>query len=136
MENNLIVIFDGVCNLCESSLVFIIKRDKSEKFKFVSAQSKTGIALQNRFSKCALGEETIILLKDERLYTRSDAVIEILKELDGAWKLLSIIKVLPKSLRDWIYQKVAHNRYRWFGRKDRCMRPSKGVSSRFLMDES
>ena len=134
MESNFIVVFDGICNLCESSLLFIIKRDRSEKFKFVALQSTRGIELQNRLGLDALDEETIILLKDEHLYIRSDAVIEILKELDGAWKLLSFIKIVPKGLRDWIYQKVAHNRYRWFGKKDRCMQPAEDMLSRFLTD--
>ncbi len=117
MKHNLIIVFDGACNLCESSVNFIIRRDKSEEFKFVTAQSQTGIELQNHCAINALDLKTMILIKDGVAFTKSDAAIEIAKNLDGGWKILSFVKVIPKVLRDWAYSKIARNRYRWFDKK-------------------
>ena len=132
MEHRPIIIFDGVCNLCESSVIFLIQRDKSGKFKFASAQSEAGINLQNRYGINPLVPETMVLIKNGVVYTKSDAAIEIVKNLNGVWKILSAAKLVPKSLRDWAYSKIAKNRYEWFGKKDSCMIPSLDIRNRFL----
>jgi len=132
MTHELVLIFDGVCNLCQSSVNFVIRHDKNGRFQFTSAQSQTGIALQKQHHLNALDSESMVLIKDGIAYTKSDAAIEIAKNLDGGWKVLAIIKIMPKAIRDWSYQKIAANRYNWFGKKDSCMVPSAAIRSRFL----
>jgi predicted DCC family thiol-disulfide oxidoreductase YuxK len=127
-----IVIFDGVCNLCESSVLFIIRRDAAGRFRFAAAQSSAGRELQQRYALDALDLETLILIKDGRAFTRSDAFLHIARELDRPWRLLAALRVVPRSLRDRAYALVARNRYRWFGRKPACMVPSEDVRARFL----
>lgn len=127
-----IILFDGVCNLCNSSVQFIIKRDKKVRFLFAS--------LQSRYAKENLPAEFTdekalqsIVLKDEKgLKTKSSAVLNISKNLTGLWPLLYVFIVIPKFIRDWIYDIVAKNRYRWFGKKDQCMIPSPELKSRFI----
>lgn len=131
-SNSAIVVFDGVCNLCESSVNFIIARDPQAKFKFVSAQSDLGKALQQQAGIDALNDETVILLKAGRVYTHSDAGLEIARDLSGAWPLLHYAKVLPAGLRNRVYRLIAKNRYRWFGKKEHCMMPNQEMLQRFL----
>jgi predicted DCC family thiol-disulfide oxidoreductase YuxK len=128
----LIVIFDGKCNLCESSVIFIICRDKKAKFKFVPAQSQRGIEIQNKHDINAIDLQTLILIKDGKVFTKSDAVLEIARNLDRLWKMLFIIKIIPKSIREWMYSKVAKNRYQWFGTKESCIVPTENMQLRFL----
>lgn len=132
MARELIIVFDGVCNLCESSVNFVMRRDKSRKFKFAPAQGQVGNKLQSQYNIKALDLETMILIKDGIAYTRSDAAIEVSKNLDGAWKGLVVMKIIPKILRDWAYTLIAKNRYKWFGQKDVCILPSLDIKSRFL----
>jgi predicted DCC family thiol-disulfide oxidoreductase YuxK len=128
----LIIIFDGKCNLCESSVIFIIYRDKKAKFKFVPAQSKTGIEIQNKHDVNAIDLQTLVLIKDGKVFTKSDAVLEIARNLDGLWKLLFFIKIIPKPMREWMYSKIAKNRYQWFDKKQSCIVPTENMKSRFL----
>ncbi len=132
MEHKLIIVFDGLCNLCESSVYFVIRRDKRRKFRFALAQSRVGIDLQSQYGINALDLETMVLIKDGVAYTKSGAAIEIAKNLDGHWKILASVKAVPKPVRDWAYSKIARNRYRWFGKKASCMIPSIDIRSRFL----
>jgi predicted DCC family thiol-disulfide oxidoreductase YuxK len=131
LEPHPVLIFDGVCNLCEWSVVFIVKRDKNAKFRFVAALSGLGQELQQEFGIDAMRDTTMVLLKDGKLYTKSDAAIEIAKDLDGLWKALRVISVLPRSWRDSAYTYIANNRYRWFGQKHECLLPGDDVRSRF-----
>jgi predicted DCC family thiol-disulfide oxidoreductase YuxK len=130
-ETHPVLIFDGICNLCELSVVFIVNRDKNAKFRFVAAQSGLGQELQQEFDIDAMRDTTMVLLKDGKLYTKSDAAIEIAKDLDGLWKALRVISVLPRSWRDSAYNYIANNRYRWFGQKQECLLPGDDVRSRF-----
>ena len=127
-----IVIFDGVCNLCEDSVSFVIARDPDAKFKFVSAQSAIGKELQDRYGIDAIEDETVILIKGDKVYTHSDAGLEIAKDLKGSWKYLHYAKVVPKPIRNWVYSTIAANRYNWFGQKNECMLPSPDIKARFL----
>jgi len=126
------ILFDGICNLCESSVIFIIKRDKHGKFTFVPAQSAAGIKLQKRYGIDALNSQTIVLIKNGKVYIKSDAAVEIAKHLDGNWKFLSIAKYVPRVLRDRAYTIIARNRYKWFGKKQACMVPHKEIKKRFI----
>lgn len=96
------------------------------------AQSEVGQRLQKQIDIDALGNTTMILLKDGQIYTKSDAAIEIAKDLDGSWKLLKILAIAPKSLRDFSYTWIGNNRYKWFGFKDQCLLPTEELESRFI----
>lgn len=128
----MIVFFDGVCNLCEGSVKFIIKRDKYKKFKFVTFQSETGKKLLNYYNYINKDFDTIVLLKSEKIYTKSTAALLISKELNRFWNLLYIFIVLPKFIRDPVYLFIARNRYKWFGKKESCWVPNPEHKSRFL----
>ena len=128
----MIIIFDGICNLCERSVIFIINRDKASIFKFVQAQSKSGLKLQSDLGINAIELQTIILVKNGKTLFKSDAAIEIAKYLDGAWKLIYVFKTVPIFIRDKIYDYIAKKRYRWFGKKNVCMIPTKQLNERFL----
>lgn len=126
-----IILFDGVCNFCSSSVNFIIKRDKNATFKFSSLQSETGQKLKNETN---LPEDTdsIVLIENGKSYVKSTAALRISKEMDGLWKFLYVFIIIPKPLRDLAYNVLAKNRYKWFGQMDQCMVPSPEIRSRFL----
>ncbi|MFT5700691.1 MAG: putative DCC family thiol-disulfide oxidoreductase YuxK [Desulforhopalus sp.] len=127
-----IIIFDGVCNLCEYSVQFIVKHDRQARFKFVSAQSERGKVLQRIYGVDTLQDGTIILLKGDHVYVKSDAAVEIAKDLDGLWRFLYYVKFILKPARDFIYSIISKNRYRWFGKKNECLLPDNNIKERFL----
>jgi predicted DCC family thiol-disulfide oxidoreductase YuxK len=127
-----LIIFDGVCNLCEYSLLFIVKNDRQARFKFVSAQSERGKELQRLHGVDTLKDGTVILLKNDQVYVKSDAAVEIAKDLDGLWRLLYVFKFIPKPVRDLVYSIISKNRYRLFGQKNECMLPDKNIKDRFI----
>ena len=127
-----VVIFDGVCNLCEQSVNFIIRHDRCGQFRFVSAQSEKGRALQDQYGVDAMADETVILIKDGKAYTRSDAAMEIAKDLDGGWQWLAIGRFVPAGIRNPVYSVIARNRYGWFGKKPQCMVPDVHIKDRFI----
>ncbi|MGN6495087.1 MAG: thiol-disulfide oxidoreductase DCC family protein [Agriterribacter sp.] len=128
-----VVLFDGVCNLCNSSVQFIIKKDKNKQFYFASLQGETGQALLKKFQLSTNHFNSFILVKDERVYTKSTAVLKLLKMLGGWWKLLYAFIVVPPFIRDAIYSFIAVNRYRWFGKRESCMLPTPDLRERFLL---
>jgi predicted DCC family thiol-disulfide oxidoreductase YuxK len=127
-----IVLFDGVCNLCNGAVQFIIRHDKNEKFLFASLQSEIGkrILSLNNLSRDDL--KTFLLIEDERVYTKSTAALRVIKQLNGFISILYTFNVIPKFIRDSIYDLVAKNRYNWFGKKDECMIPTPQLKARFL----
>lgn len=127
-----IVIFDGVCNLCSRSAQFIIRHDSRHVFKLATAQSMAGRTLLLDLGLDPEKLETFVLLKEGRAYLRSDAALAIAKDLDWPWCALKMLRIIPRLLRDPFYNMVARNRYRWFGRKDRCMIPTDDIRSRFI----
>jgi predicted DCC family thiol-disulfide oxidoreductase YuxK len=127
-----IVIFDGVCNLCEFSVNFIFERDSAGQFYFTPAQSPLGASLLKRFGINTSRLDTVVLVRDGQAYTRSAAAIEIASKLDKPWNLLTVFQAVPEPLRDMIYDLIAQNRYRLFGKKDACMLPSEALRKRFL----
>lgn len=126
-----IILFDGECNLCNSSVQFIIKKDPEGYFQFASLQGKTG---QKLLKKCNIYHEinSIVLIENDRFYTKSSAALKICKKLEGIWKLCVIFQVIPPFIRNFFYDIVAKNRYKWFGRKESCMVPTLTVKKRFL----
>ncbi len=127
-----IVLFDGVCNLCNGAVQFIIRHDKNEKFLFASLQSEIGkkILSSNNLSRDDL--KTFLLIEDDKVYTKSTAALRVIKQLNGVISILYTFNVIPKFIRDSIYDLVARNRYNWFGKKDECMIPTPQLKARFL----
>lgn len=127
---NRIVLFDGVCNFCNSSIQFIIRHDPKGIFKYA--------ALQSDYAKKLVGDrispepESVILYEDGKVYDRTTAALKIARHLSGLWPLLYIFIVIPAFLRDPIYKLIAKNRYKWFGKQEACMVPSKEIRDRFL----
>ncbi|MEQ8303678.1 MAG: thiol-disulfide oxidoreductase DCC family protein [Cyclobacteriaceae bacterium] len=127
-----VILFDGVCNLCNTSVQFIIKRDKASYFSFAALQSPYGQGLLSKFH-LPTGEFNSILLVDHgRVFQRSRAALEIAKKLDGLWPLFYAFIIVPGFIRDWLYNIISSNRYRMFGRQDQCMIPSPELKSRFV----
>ncbi|MCL6220196.1 thiol-disulfide oxidoreductase DCC family protein [Zunongwangia pacifica] len=132
-ENKKIVLFDGVCNLCNDAVIFIIKHDKNDQFRFASLQSEVGRKLLEERNIDPNYLDSIILIKPGiAWYEKSDAALEIAKDLNGIYKSLKIFKFLPKGLRDAAYKGIANNRYKWFGKKESCMIPTPQLKAKFL----
>jgi predicted DCC family thiol-disulfide oxidoreductase YuxK len=127
-----ILLFDGVCNLCNSTVNFLIKRDKKQLFTFASLQSNAGQALLAKFSLPQQEFHSFVYVKGDQFYQRSGAVLRVLKDMGGIWKLAAVLLLLPTPLRDFIYNIIAKNRYRWFGKKNECMLPTPELKKRFL----
>jgi predicted DCC family thiol-disulfide oxidoreductase YuxK len=127
-----LIIFDGVCNFCEASVNFIIDHDAGGTFRFVPSQTPLGEALQQKYAINTTTLDTVVLIREGDVFTESEAAFEIARELDGAWRYLSAVRLVPRPLRDWAYRLIARNRYRWFGRKQICMVPTAELRARFL----
>ena len=125
-----IIFFDGVCNLCNRLVIFIIKRDQRSIFKFASLQSVK--AEEMGITKKDKNLDSIIFLNENKLYQKSSAVLHICKLLPFPWPLLFGFIIVPRFIRDGIYNFVAANRYKWFGKKDQCMVPSENIEVRFF----
>jgi predicted DCC family thiol-disulfide oxidoreductase YuxK len=128
-----IVLFDGVCNLCNASVLFIIRRDAKAKFRFAPLQSDLGKEVIEQFNLPSGEPQSVLLLKNGKLFKQSDAALEIARLMDGGWPLLYGFKIIPSFLRDGMYAWIARNRYRWFGKKDECMIPTPDLKARFLV---
>ncbi len=123
-----ILLFDGVCNLCNNAINFVIKRDKANIFKFATLQSKEAQDL----GFTAIDMNSIILIDGDKKYSKSTAALHIAKHLSGGYPLLYAFMVFPKFFRDWIYDIIAKNRYKWFGKKESCMIPTPELQDKFL----
>ena len=127
-----IILFDGVCNLCNGLVQFIIKIDKKEVFKFSSLQSDFGqkILLENNLDTKDLN--SFIFLDQGKLYQKSTAALKMYKSIGSFWQLLYILIIVPRPIRDWIYSFIANNRYKWFGKQESCWIPTPELKSRFI----
>lgn len=129
-----IIFFDGVCNLCSDTVQFIILKDKKGRFKFSSLQSDIAQQLLAKYdtSKQQSGIYSIIYLKNGECYFKSTAVLSILKDIGGCWQFLYLFIIVPRPIRDFVYNVVANNRYLLGGRKRSCIMPTHELKSRFL----
>jgi len=127
-----LIVFDGVCGLCSGFVRFVLRHDKRGQYRFLAAQSDLATALYRHYGLPTDHWETNLLIKDGHLFVRSEAAIEIVTGFAGWWRALAIFRVLPRSWRDWCYDRIAGNRYRWFGRHDLCMVPDPAQADRFL----
>lgn len=131
-EHGLILLYDGVCGLCDRSVQFILARDPGGSMRFATLQGPLGQAALARLPALA-GVDSVVLLHAGGAWVRSTAVLEVARYLGGAWALLGVLGyVLPRRLRDWLYDRVARNRYRTFGKFDACPIPAPDARARFL----
>lgn len=131
-EEKPVVLFDGVCNLCNRSVQFIIKRDKKKRFLFASLQGKTGQEILRQFNLPANDFNSFLILEKNKIYTRSTGALRMLKLLGGGWKLLYGLIIVPKFIRNAVYNWIARNRYNWYGKREECMVPAPELKERFL----
>ncbi len=125
-----IVLFDGVCNLCNGVVQFIIANDQAGVFQFASQQSEAGQKLLELHKLPSM--DTVVLIEGANVFTRSDAVLEIFKRLPGKWSWLSVFKIVPKFLRDTVYKLIGRYRYNIFGKREACWLPTPELRARFL----
>ncbi|WGF94156.1 thiol-disulfide oxidoreductase DCC family protein [Aequorivita marisscotiae] len=131
-NNHKIILFDGVCNLCNGAVTFIIERDKRNVFKFAALQNEIGQKLISKFNIDTSKVDSIILIDGEKHYEKSSAALRIAKYLSGAYPLLFGFMVVPKFIRNAVYDYIAKNRYKWFGKRDECMIPTPDLKKKFL----
>lgn len=127
-----IILFDGVCNLCNSSVNFIIDHDRDNLFKFASLQSDAGQKLLKKFELNTNEFNSIIFVDNGKYFNESSAVLRIVKNFPGLWKALYAFIIVPPFIRDFIYNIIADNRYKWFGKKESCRIPTPDLKSKFL----
>jgi predicted DCC family thiol-disulfide oxidoreductase YuxK len=127
-----IVLFDGVCNLCNGAVQFIILHDPKGQFQFASLQSSIGQDLLKQYQLPTNSISTIVLIEQGRSYIQSTAALRIARRLRGAWPLLYAAILVPPAWRNVLYRWVARNRYRWFGKTEQCMLPNPAYKQRFL----
>lgn len=126
-----IILFDGECNFCDKSVQFIIKRDPNANFHFASLQSKIGKELLSQYN-VPNNINSLVLIENHQCFFKSSAALRVCKKLKGAWKLLYVFVIVPKPLRDGVYSIIAKNRYKWFGKNNKCLLPSPEERQRFL----
>lgn len=126
-----IILFDGVCNFCDSSVQFIIKYDRAEYFQFASIQSEAGQALLAQY-QVPENIDSVLLIEQGKVYFESTAALKICRRLDSFWPVICIFIIIPPSIRNKMYRLFAKNRYRLFGRKEACLMPTSSQRKRFL----
>lgn len=127
-----VILFDGICNLCNGTVTFVIKRDKKAQVKFAALQSDIGKTLLQQYGFPADQMESFIFIENDNAYNRSTAALRVCRHLKGLWPLCYGLIIVPKFIRDGIYKWIAKNRYKWFGQKQECMIPTPELKSRFL----
>lgn len=129
-----LILFDGVCNLCNSSVLYVIKNDTKNQFLFAPLQGEIGQEIINAFNIDVLQTDSILLFdpKAHRIYTKSTAALRIAKQLKFPNTLMSIFFIVPTGIRNWIYDYIARNRYKWFGKKEACMIPTPELQAKFM----
>jgi predicted DCC family thiol-disulfide oxidoreductase YuxK len=127
-----VILFDGVCNLCNASVMFVIKHDPGARFSFAALQGEAGGRLAREWGVNPDDVSTLVLVADGRCFTRSTAALHIAHDLGFPWFLLWVLALAPAALRDRVYDFVANRRYRWFGRRDSCPLPTPELRARFL----
>jgi predicted DCC family thiol-disulfide oxidoreductase YuxK len=132
MNKSSIILFDGICNLCNGAVQFIIRHDPDEKFQFASLQSESGQQLLKQYNLPSENYNSFLLLQDNKVFNKSTGALKVARQIKGAWKLLYIFIIVPKFIRDAVYTWIAQNRYKWFGKKDDCMIPTPQLKARFL----
>ena len=132
-DHKKIILFDGICNLCNSAVQYIIKRDKNDEFRFATLQGEIGQQLINERTIDTSKLDSIILIEPGiAYYSKSTAALKISQSFGGFWKMAYVLKLIPRQLRDIVYDWVARNRYGWYGKKEECMVPTPELKAKFL----
>ncbi|MCW3073056.1 MAG: thiol-disulfide oxidoreductase family protein [Flaviaesturariibacter sp.] len=132
MEEHPVILFDGVCQFCNGMINFVIKQDKKGHFRFATLQSEAGQRLLQEYGLDQVGFNSFVLIQNGKAYQRSTASLKVMNGLPWYWKEVQVLRIVPAFLRDQIYDWVARNRYKWFGKKEVCMVPTPDLRSRFL----
>ena len=127
-----LIVFDGVCDFCNGFVQFLIRRDTAARFQFMTAQSKTGEALYARMGKRRGDYETYFFIADGKVYQKFDAFLAVMERMGWPWRIVLPLRLLPLSVKDWLYDRLARNRYWLFGKRDQCMVPDASVKARFV----
>ncbi|MEI6264380.1 MAG: thiol-disulfide oxidoreductase DCC family protein [Sphingobacteriia bacterium] len=132
VEKHSIILFDGVCNLCSSSVQFVIKHDPQHHFRFASLQSDFGQQKLAHFNLSTIAFNSFVLLENGKMYTESTAALKVAKQLNKGWSLLYAFIIVPAFIRNAVYQFIAKNRYKWFGKKETCWIPTPALQHLFF----
>ena len=129
---NEIVLFDGVCNLCNNTVQFIIRKEKKPHLKFATLQSATGKKLIEKYNVHQDNSGSVIYIKNGKAYTKTSAALRLTKRLRGLYPMLSLFLILPTFSRDWLYNLISKNRYKWWGKSESCQTPTSELRKRFI----
>jgi predicted DCC family thiol-disulfide oxidoreductase YuxK len=132
VSEHAMLLFDGECNLCNHAVQFVIPRDPRDRYRFAALQSEYGRQILERYELSSAAINTVILIQNGKLYTKSTAALKLVRHLNRLWPTLYLLIIIPRFLRDPIYDWIARNRYKWFGRREFCMMPTPEMKSRFL----
>ncbi|MEO5941933.1 MAG: thiol-disulfide oxidoreductase DCC family protein [Ferruginibacter sp.] len=132
MNSHPIILFDGICNLCNGAVQYVIRHDSEAVFQFASLQSESGQNLLQQYNLPKNNFNSFVLIEDNKVYTKSTAALKVAKRLKGGIKLLYGFIIVPAFIRNGVYNIIANNRYKWFGKKNECMIPTPSLQSRFL----
>ena len=127
-----VILFDGVCNFCNGTINWILQHDKKNEFRFATLQSTYGKQVVERFKLTSDYLDTVILIENEKVYLRSQAILRIIKRIGGIYSILGIFSIVPAPILNFFYNIVAKYRYRWFGKKDSCMVPDVSLKEKFI----
>ena len=127
-----LLLFDGVCNLCNKAVRIVLRYERSPKIMFCPLQSATGQALLQRFNMDPESLDSLVYIRNEKVLIKSQAVIAVMTDMGGIWKMSKVLQLFPHTFGDYFYDVVAKSRYRWFGKRDKCMVPATDLSNRFL----
>ena len=131
MKAQPVIFFDGVCNLCNASVQFVIEHDQENYFKFSALQGDYAKGVLPKFNVNPSSLNSTLLLEDGKLYTKSSSALRVAKKLKGIWPLLYGFIIFPKFIRDWVYDLVAKNRYKWWGKQETCWVPTPALKNKF-----
>lgn len=134
-DGDRVVLFDGVCRLCSAWARFLLKFDRDRRFKLATVQSEEGQAILAFFGMPLDTYETLLLVESRQMYVKSDAILRILRLLPFPWPALTFLRLIPSPIRDWVYDRIARNRYRLFGKTEVCVVPSAEDEARFLTNK-
>jgi len=132
LKNKTILLFDGYCNLCHSSVQFVLKHEKKQELYFTSLQSPVGIEILQRYSINPKEIDSLVLIEKNKAYIKSSAALRLGKYLKGFYSLGIIFMIIPAFIRNWVYDYIAKNRYKWYGKQDSCIVPDENLAKRFL----
>lgn len=132
LKNKTILLFDGYCNLCHSSVQFVLKNEKSTEIYFTSLQSNVGIEILKYYKIDPAKTDSLVLIERNKAYVKSSAALRISKHLKGIYSLGFVFMIIPTFMRNWIYDFIAKNRYKWYGKQESCIIPDENLAKRFL----